>query len=273
MRPGAGLIPRLCWHAGFLRLFGTSRFVQAPAGRGRRLGWDWSARPPRRWIGLRVLQTPEVVEGQRQAGLASNDRGSSMHDNQQERLMTIAELAWMLGIPWTPCTAGVIEGWVRAVIASAGMCGIDAALLRRGCHSRPTAGKTPDSSWPTSRSESVHGATGQDAPTPLPDIEFGIESHRADCGSRPSSSSGGRRRRAEVKVALAGHSATLRLPLIPTLPLMCLPRHNWHDQRRASGSRPAAGLRIGTPDASHVDWGPGADAPRPTFPCLRAGAC
>ena len=45
----------------------------------------------------------------------------------------------------------------------------------------------PDSSWPTSRSESVHGATGQGASARLPDIEFGIESHRADCGSRPSS--------------------------------------------------------------------------------------
>ena len=53
-----------------------------------------------------MLQTPEVVDGQRQAGPASNDRGASMNDNQQERLMTIAELSWMLGIP-----VDTLYGW------------------------------------------------------------------------------------------------------------------------------------------------------------------
>ena len=32
--------------------------------------------------------------------------------------------------------AGAIGGWVRAAIASVGMCGIDAARLSRGCQSK-----------------------------------------------------------------------------------------------------------------------------------------
>jgi excisionase family DNA binding protein len=39
-------------------------------------------------------------------GVASNDRSASMNDNQQERLMTIADLAWMVGIP-----VDTLYGW------------------------------------------------------------------------------------------------------------------------------------------------------------------
>jgi hypothetical protein len=100
---------------------------------------------------------------------------------------TIADLSWMLGIP-----VDTLYGWRHRGLGPRGYrvarhVRYRRRLLRRGCHSRPTAVKTPHSSWPTSRSESVHDATSQGASAPLPDTEFGIESHRADCGSRPSS--------------------------------------------------------------------------------------